>query len=575
MDCILHFSGPETTPTSMKRYMLYAVHLRGTSALLAQVPPLTFWTTCSFCCYWLPAKDIDCTMSQSVDACHFQMSGRKQRGGERDATLTVTRSQNWKGADGWKAVARVDGEEKREWGKARTSIIEAVRSFTHDRSHRIRESQRHELMQHASAMHLRRGSPGSQPSSVASGQSVVQSPAADSQCDLLHNGVQIVHQIYGLFGDNKPMSILFEDSHKCWQEVAECMSARYILWTAGELESLVRQRYPQYWTMYRNVRYPVMRCDIGRMLILHAYGGLYADLDTKPNRLWYEQFELALPRVKCDPRKSKDKPGEKNHHLDKPSKALRVAGGKHSYLDMEVIVGTKGHEFFIRWLDYVSAEIKTKPYSRKNCFWRVARMRYIYHTTGPACLNRFLGLPCNVEWLAAKSLHYLECNHFSEQSELTALGRRQFDVISHESNSYFTNEHEINVPVGAGESTLPYAGRKRIFGKLASSKQPVRNEGTTADRSRDGRDTPEPHVIDRIMKESMSDRVMKDILLTDHVQQSSWQHDREAMLKRHCYENRRSRSFKIFIQDMPEKLVSWIKSDWPPDPLGAIPLPPG
>ena len=60
------------------------------------------------------------------------------------------------------------------------------------------------------------------------------------------------------------------------------MSAHYHLWIADEVESLVKQRYPQYWDMYSSVRYPVMRCDIGRLIIILAYGGLYADLDTKP-----------------------------------------------------------------------------------------------------------------------------------------------------------------------------------------------------------------------------------------------------------------------------------------------------
>ena len=184
-------------------------------------------------------------MPHSVDACHFQMSGRQRSCGERDAILTVTRARNWKGIDGWKAVARVY-EEEREFGKFRPSIIEAVSSFIEDRSHRIRQSQRSVLMQQATAIHLRRGSPGPQPSSVASGQMLVQSPAPDSQYTLQGNGVQIVHQIYGLFGDSKPMTTLFEDSQRCWQEVAEGMSARYILWTANELEALVCQKYPQY-----------------------------------------------------------------------------------------------------------------------------------------------------------------------------------------------------------------------------------------------------------------------------------------------------------------------------------------
>ena len=113
----------------------------------------------------------------------------------------------------------------------------------------------------------------------------------------------MVHRIYGVFGDDKPKPCLFTACQMKWEELAKRMSAAYHLWTADELESLVKQKYTQYWDMCSSVRYPVMRCDIGRLIALHAYGGMHADLDTEPNRRRYEQVELALPRIKV-PRKT-------------------------------------------------------------------------------------------------------------------------------------------------------------------------------------------------------------------------------------------------------------------------------
>ena len=57
-------------------------------------------------------------------------------------------------------------------------------------------------------------------------------------------GVRFVHQVYGVFGDNKPMSSLFETSQSRWKDVARSMSAHYHLWNANELEALVKQRSP-------------------------------------------------------------------------------------------------------------------------------------------------------------------------------------------------------------------------------------------------------------------------------------------------------------------------------------------
>ena len=64
-------------------------------------------------------------------------------------------------------------------------------------------------------------------------------------------------------------------------------------------------------------------------------------------------------------------------------------------------------------------------------------------------------MSCNAEWLAAKRLHYLECNHFKGADRLTAVDKRAFDVISYQSQSYFTDAFEIHVPVGDGDKPIP------------------------------------------------------------------------------------------------------------------------
>ena len=57
---------------------------------------------------------------------------------------------------------------------------------------------------------------------------------------------------------------------------------------------MIRKHYSKYWKMYVDCRYPVMRVDIGRVPILHRYGGLYSDMDVWPNRPEYEQSRLAV-----------------------------------------------------------------------------------------------------------------------------------------------------------------------------------------------------------------------------------------------------------------------------------------
>ena len=122
---------------------------------------------------------------------------------------------------------------------------------------------------------------GSQPSKMV----------GSSECVLL------IHQCFGVFRDNKPMSRLYEQSLRRWRQVAQQMGGRHHLWDADEVDALVKQNYPQHWDMYKNVAFPVMRSYIARIAILHRFGGLYADLNTYPNRPAYSATSFAVKKL--------------------------------------------------------------------------------------------------------------------------------------------------------------------------------------------------------------------------------------------------------------------------------------
>ena len=185
--------------------------------------------------------------------------------------------------------------------------------------------------------------------------------------------VQYVHQIYGLFGDAKPMPELFQQSNRAWSVCAAGMGATYVLWDAPMVETLMRTHFTEFWEMYKQVRFPVMRADIGRIAILHAYGGLYADLDTTPNRSWYAEAPLAICSV-FGPEKG-------GGHLESDWRVRTADGGqapRKEFWDMEVLVGAMGSPFLLRWLAHIRKQIDLKDYRSEGSFWYTARDRYIY-----------------------------------------------------------------------------------------------------------------------------------------------------------------------------------------------------
>ena len=76
------------------------------------------------------------------------------------------------------------------------------------------------------------------------------------------------------------------------------MGAQYHLWSANEVDALMKQHFLQFWEMYQNGAFPVMRANIARVYILHQYGGMNVDLDVYPNCKSFTQVPLAVQKAK-------------------------------------------------------------------------------------------------------------------------------------------------------------------------------------------------------------------------------------------------------------------------------------
>ncbi|KAH3742824.1 hypothetical protein Pelo_15788 [Pelomyxa schiedti] len=59
----------------------------------------------------------------------------------------------------------------------------------------------------------------------------------------------------------------------------------YLLWDGENLEEMVYRLYPELYNLYLAIDANVMRADAARLMLLYAYGGIYADLD----------YELLMP----------------------------------------------------------------------------------------------------------------------------------------------------------------------------------------------------------------------------------------------------------------------------------------
>ena len=184
-----------------------------------------------------------------------------------------------------------------------------------------------------------------------------------------------IHQVYGLFEDNKFMfdNELFKQSYLKWNLlVTENNNIRnnyfnyvYKLWDKKSCEELI-DKYPDFYYYY-DVKYKIMKADIIRFLILYEYGGIYSDLDVIPNikSIHFLSNKDAIDKIYI-------------------SKYIN----KFNLWDIEVMgVMEKNNKILYDYLLYIPSQITEKNNIKIYDTWVV---RYVFQTTGPRCFNRFI-----------------------------------------------------------------------------------------------------------------------------------------------------------------------------------------
>ena len=183
-----------------------------------------------------------------------------------------------------------------------------------------------------------------------------------------------IHQIYGLFDDNEPLTNnkLFVDSYLKYTFICDNNNRdekrkynyQYKLWNKESCEELLN-RYPEF-NYYYDVRFKIMKVDIMRFLILYEYGGIYSDMDIIP-QIYNLDFVLDDPKkiYLCE-------------YMNKDS----------NIYDIEIIgTATKNDKLLYEYLKYIPSQIKDKNSIEIYKSWKI---RYVFQTTGPRSFNRFL-----------------------------------------------------------------------------------------------------------------------------------------------------------------------------------------
>ena len=68
----------------------------------------------------------------------------------------------------------------------------------------------------------------------------------------------------------------------------------HMYWTEHRILNLIKKKYPEWVKFYYRIPTLIIKCDISRAFILHAFGGVYADLDILPTSNHFKVFDHLL-----------------------------------------------------------------------------------------------------------------------------------------------------------------------------------------------------------------------------------------------------------------------------------------
>ena len=160
----------------------------------------------------------------------------------------------------------------------------------------------------------------------------------------------------------------YRKSKNSWQK--ECSPFDYKFWDHQSIANFMSLEYPSYIDIWKYLKPEIKKCDFARYLILHHFGGVYADIDTTAHRCVFD-LPNDLNISGCDAILSEEsyelavwKSGAAKSSAF--SKRPKVVAGN------AVLLSRKGARI---WIDFLEEAIKLKDETVLESFstWHLSR----------------------------------------------------------------------------------------------------------------------------------------------------------------------------------------------------------
>jgi mannosyltransferase OCH1-like enzyme len=181
---------------------------------------------------------------------------------------------------------------------------------------------------------------------------------------LLRQNERIIHQIWFGTIPTKREAKKAYDKLKIYRDSWVIKNPTWcrIEWNKKLCMDLIKTFYPEHMDMFKKYKYEIQRCDMIRYLILHRYGGWYADMDYYCNR----PLDEAMNKYK-----------NSIYFVQSPN---TVIGQDDDHISNSLMYSVRNHSFWRCVMLELEKAQKAPVYYSKHL--------EVMFTTGPAILNR-------------------------------------------------------------------------------------------------------------------------------------------------------------------------------------------
>jgi mannosyltransferase OCH1-like enzyme len=233
--------------------------------------------------------------------------------------------------------------------------------------------------------------------------------------------IKIIHQIWFNLGNGSNVPKKYKIYQDTWKK--HHPKWKYILWDEKMGEVLMKDEYSDYYEIYKNVKYQIMKIDILRYCILHKYGGLYADIDYK----CLNNFDNYIEENKT-----------KNIFINETPKTYYSFIKK--YVSNSLLISRKKKDKF--WL-FVMDECINRIKNQKNIYY----IWYVMRTTGPMLLNDTIKYIKHNNQDMYNYIHILPSDQYNICNDCNKCSPSKTKILYaiHDYSSYWNDKKWLNI----------------------------------------------------------------------------------------------------------------------------------